>query len=154
MTKKYYLEHRDEILEKRKQFYKANRKRLLMEMKKTRDKAAKKKYDKIYYATHPEKFNTVQARYAFTKCRAMKRGLDFLLDFSSYEMLLKKPCFYCAEPLNYSGCGLDRIDNSKGYILENVIPCCGRCNTSRQDNFSVEEWKVMIRAYLDFRNKK
>jgi len=27
--------------------------------------------------------------------------------------------------------GLDRADNSKGYELDNVVPCCGRCNRAK-----------------------
>lgn len=29
--------------------------------------------------------------------------------------------------------GIDRRDNTKGYILENCIPCCGKCNYMKRD---------------------
>lgn len=44
------------------------------------------------------------------------------------ENMIKKPCFYCAllptDKLN----GIDRMDNNKGYFLENCVPCCKNCN--------------------------
>lgn len=29
---------------------------------------------------------------------------------------------------------------ARGYTAENVVPCCGVCNTARSDNFSHEEF--------------
>lgn len=37
-------------------------------------------------------------------------------------------CDYCLAPLGKYGVGLDRINNSKGYTIDNIVPCCGNCN--------------------------
>ena len=37
------------------------------------------------------------------------------------------------------GAGMDRLDNSKGYVEGNVVSCCYDCNTARFDNFTFEE---------------
>jgi hypothetical protein len=144
-SKRYYLKHRTKILKKYKKYYATNKEQILRRLKKN--------YSRGYYYTHPEKFNTLKVRYSFSKLRAKNRGLDFNLTFNDYTILLNKPCFYCLESLSHTGVGLDRIDNSKGYQLDNVLPCCGRCNTSRRDNFTVEEWKVMVTAFLEFKRK-
>ena len=54
------------------------------------------------------------------------------------------PCFYCgAEKSNHKvtkNCkegfdhnGIDRIDSSKGYTPDNVVPCCKICNKAKMD---------------------
>ena len=71
------------------------------------------------------------------------------LKFEDFFELSKLPCFYCASPpyqehkkygarkTKYSDGyifiynGLDRINNNKGYDLDNVVPCCKKCNWMR-----------------------
>ena len=49
-------------------------------------------------------------------------------------------CLYCGE----SGIRmtLDRIDNSKGHLMDNVVPACIRCNYTRK-NMPHEAWLVV-----------
>lgn len=66
-----------------------------------------------------------------------KKGLGFDLTLDWFlENIYNKPCFYCEE-VGKSGC--DRIDNSIGHIMSNVVPCCDMCNTTRMDNFTHDE---------------
>ncbi|NJO65368.1 MAG: hypothetical protein HC836_46930, partial [Richelia sp. RM2_1_2] len=75
------------------------------------------------------KNKTLRGKYLLSKNRAEKRGLAFDIDFQNFEDLLKSGCSYCSEQLvDKTGCSLDRIDNNKGYLKDNVLPCCGRCN--------------------------
>ena len=57
-----------------------------------------------------------------------KRDKECTLIKEQYFELIQKPCSYCnyfnEEEIN----GIDRVDNAKGYILENCIPCCKHCN--------------------------
>jgi hypothetical protein len=39
----------------------------------------------------------------------------------------------------YEVVGVDRVDNSKPYTLENMMPCCGPCNAIRGGILSHEE---------------
>lgn len=75
---------------------------------------------------------------------AEKRGLSFELDFHTFIDLVVKPCVYCGAELtslkkhpnkksHFSYTGLDRLDNSKGYLKTNVVPCCGTCNRLKSD---------------------
>jgi hypothetical protein len=70
---------------------------------------------------------------------AKGRGLLFTITKDEFSSLTSQPCHYCGLPPyhtfntkglngNYTYTGLDRVDNSLGYTLENVVPCCGVCN--------------------------
>ncbi len=70
---------------------------------------------------------------------AKRRGLEFLLTKEEFAGLTKENCWYCGRPpaqiskdyrytAYYIYNGVDRVDNDKGYILSNCIPCCGTCN--------------------------
>lgn len=46
--------------------------------------------------------------------------------------LISSPCAYCGGiPEEFNG--LDRINSKKGYTVENVVPCCQRCNRAKND---------------------
>ncbi len=57
------------------------------------------------------------------------------------EKILEKPCFYCGDTESKTGC--ERLDNSKGHIMSNVVPCCRLCNVTRMDNYSVQEMVLL-----------
>lgn len=59
---------------------------------------------------------------------AKKRGIHFALSKTLFESLIVKPCFYCDDKKEGEVNGIDRVDNQKGYIEENVVPCCETCN--------------------------
>lgn len=86
----------------------------------------------------------VAARQLFAKTagRAKKYSRSFELDFTYFVRLCALPCFYCGrdffstnrhryEEFPYNG--LDRVDNAKGYTMDNVVPCCKLCNTMKLD---------------------
>lgn len=86
---------------------------------------------------------------------AKRRNYDWLLTKNQVRILTKQLCYYCgAEPSQgssrlspggvYLYNGLDRINNAKGYTIDNVVPCCGSCNTAKSTK-TVEEFKAWIR---------
>lgn len=71
---------------------------------------------------------------------AADRHIGFELDRETFRNLTSAPCFYCdASPSAvfdlatgrgaYTYNGVDRVDNAKGYIPENCVPCCRLCNS-------------------------
>ena len=76
---------------------------------------------------------------------AEKRGLEFGLTAEYFRTITKMPCDYCgAAPDNvhrptrdrigadvYVYNGIDRIDNTMGYVPDNVAPCCSTCNAAK-----------------------
>lgn len=82
--------------------------------------------------------------YAHTyRSNAIRRGLAFELSKEDFRRLTQQSCFYCGAPpvarhrvtgLQTSTCtvsGVDRVDNSVGYVVGNVVPCCSRCNHAK-----------------------
>jgi hypothetical protein len=88
-------------------------------------------------------FNTIYDVY----CRnAKNRNHEFSLSKKDFREITNRRCHYCGEPPQpfYSKnrkndvepfvCnGVDRINNSVGYIKENCVPCCGTCNFMKRD---------------------
>lgn len=99
------------------------------------------------------------------KHRASKKNLEFTLTFKEFDEITDKNCYYCEEkPKNkkyangnkkafcfYSG--IDRLDNNKGYTLENSVPCCAECNTMKF-NLSLDEFLSKIEKILNKFGKK
>ncbi len=76
------------------------------------------------------------------KRKAKERGLIWSLLNDEFYCLIQSPCFYCGigptnccrryektEGLLYSG--IDRVDNSSGYVSGNVVSCCAVCNQAK-----------------------
>lgn len=92
------------------------------------------------------------------KLKAESRDIKWFLTEDQVRILTKQDCHYCgAEPQQiikgtYNGAyvynGLDRVDNTKEYMLDNVVPCCGVCNIAK-NAMTIEEFKKWItRVYL------
>lgn len=77
------------------------------------------------------------------KVSAEKRNYEFNIDVDIFHELITKPCHYCGDletsvekskaGFEYKYTGLDRIDNSKGYTIDNVVPCCKICNQMKSN---------------------
>jgi len=94
-------------------------------------------------------------RFRVVKRLARDKKLTLDLTLKQYFGLLSKPCYYCSKDLyGEYGVGVDRIDNSKGYIFTNLLPCCSDCNKGRNQYFTVAEFKVMVNALLKYRKQK
>ena len=92
--------------------------------------------------------------YKSYKQKAKDRNIDFYLTKDEFLIITSKRCFYCnSSPNNISKSrsatgdyiynGIDRIDNSIGYNLDNCVACCKRCNVAKND-MSLKEFKDMI----------
>lgn len=85
---------------------------------------------------------------------ARRRKLVFDLTKEQYLELRRKPCHYCGYPLNPTGVNLDRKDCSKGYTLDNVVPCCQACNLARGSIFSSEEFLRIGEVIRQIKNER
>lgn len=81
-------------------------------------------------------------------------SLDTDIDIYTFSKLIMEPCYYCNDigvnsrkGFRYNG--LDRIDNTKGHELSNIVPCCKICNFSKKD-FTKEEWYTQIRNIKEY----
>jgi hypothetical protein len=80
------------------------------------------------------------------KNQARLRGYEWLINIDDFALLTKQDCYYCgAAPKqeiiksNISGDrillynGLDRLDNDKDYLIDNVVTACGVCNIAKRE---------------------
>lgn len=72
-------------------------------------------------------FGPSSSRFKAAVRQAIHRGHAWTIRPAEYDRLVSSPCYRCGAPTG-SGCGLDRLDNARGYDLDNVRPCCGPCN--------------------------
>jgi len=87
---------------------------------------------------------------------ARRRNLEFNLTTNQFSELTKQNCWYCGiEPsqIKYSSghkryyCfynGIDRVNNTVGYVEANCIPCCGQCNRMK-NVLHAEDFIIHIR---------
>lgn len=84
------------------------------------------------------------------KSNARKRGLAYKLSREQFMSFWQKPCTYCGDVIETIG--LDRVDNAKGYVMGNVVPCCGVCN-SMKSNKTIEEFLARCRRIVNHTSK-
>ena len=63
----------------------------------------------------------------------------------------QKPCYYCGSIIETVG--VDRVDNNKGYTLDNVVPCCSKCNYMKNSN-TEKEFLEHVEKIHDFNFSK
>lgn len=93
---------------------------------------------------------------------------EFSLTLDNVKDLIHLPCYYCGalnkNKMNVKSMkpgefivkdfcynGIDRVDNSLGYILSNCVPCCMICNRAK-NNLSEDEFFAWIENITGFRN--
>lgn len=79
-----------------------------------------------------EKFKYIGTYYKEYQRSAAKRNYAFELSLEHFERLVKEPCVYCEYHKEGEANGIDRLDNNKGYTLENSRSCCEMCNHMKQ----------------------
>lgn len=121
---------------------------------------------KKYFTGRPSKcrkekgYAGVTAAIGQVKNSAKKRNIEYNLTREQAQFIMSKNCVYCNQPpsqfslsrksyKNHSNDGfkhsqfihngIDRIDSSIGYIYENCVPACGKCNVMKKD-YSINEW--------------
>lgn len=97
---------------------------------------------------------------SYTK-RARTLKVPWGLSKEQFRGFTKQSCYYCgATPRNkrlthkssfgaYIYNGIDRLVPACGYVLHNVVSCCGRCNISKNDMTESEfiEWVKRVYAF-------
>jgi hypothetical protein len=100
---------------------------------------------------------------------AKRNNRDFLLSKDDVKRLIYSPCHYCGvmgsnkyddhqrkgignESAMYNG--IDRVDNSKGYELDNCVPCCKICNRAKRELKYREfiEWLEQVKYFRNINN--
>ena len=96
--------------------------------------------------------------YCCYKISAKRRNYDFDLSKEEFKSIITKPCIYCGEALTqekrakgnngtFKYTGIDRYDNNKGYVSNNCVPCCAKCNRIK-GNLSIEEFEKFLEKII------
>lgn len=89
---------------------------------------------------------------------AKKKNLELDITYKDFLEFTKiKQCHYCYsliewKPSKYYKYHLDRKDNDKGYLLDNCVVCCTKCNYGKSNRYTYYEWYNMT-SYLRYRYK-
>ena len=111
-------------------------------------------------------------RYAYKRVKsdAAAARREFEIPFEWFAAACHLPCHYCGrvdqnklsvrsrsvkggwvvKDFKYNG--LDRKDNSKGYTIDNCVPCCAVCNRGK-NSMVYNEWEEYIDTLVAFRLK-
>lgn len=73
--------------------------------------------------------------------QSKKKDREFQLSRNFFQLFEKKECIYCTQKLDTSR--IDRINNTIGYIVDNIVPCCKDCNYLKKD-LSLEEFLLHV----------
>lgn len=103
------------------------------------------------------------------KTSAKRRNILFEITKEDFESIAFLPCYLCGE-FDTKGCqnikiktlyfdnlikiqmnGIDRIINEKGYIKNNIKPCCSTCNLMKLDH-SKTKFLEQIKKILKYNN--
>lgn len=81
------------------------------------------------------------------KHRAKDRGKECTLTWEQLKAKASKKCAYCDKEIT-DDFTVDRVDNSIGYVVSNIAPCCFQCNT-RKSFSNLEGLKQRVAGYED-----
>lgn len=107
------------------------------------------------YQKHCNKYCKVRAfktrlhkKFDSYKKNSKDKGREFKISEDDFKYLIQQKCHYCGyiDKIN----GLDRIDNSRGYLLDNVVPCCKICNQAKHV-FTIHEFNSWIDRLIKHR---
>lgn len=108
---------------------------------------------------------------------AEDRGIEWALSIDAVRSLIFRSCHWCGVPPNtkfnryitkdgtrrsdgkkiltdankaawITMNGIDRINNSKGYLASNVVPCCEHCNRAKRD-LPIEVWSAWLKRITE-----
>jgi len=103
--------------------------------KQKREWAQNNKDKTVRYAKNHRE--TSRGKLTEIRASAKARNLDFDLTEKQFDDIATQACHYCNKENTTRG--LDRVDNSRGYLMDNVVSCCKTCNfmkhTLGQDEF-------------------
>ena len=110
----------------------------------------------------------LKIQYSHIKRRNASKGFVDIISFNDFCKLSMMKCYYCdaeySRVIEDRYCemkekgkisdtilkinGLDRVDSSKGYTIDNVVPCCTTCNTAK-NKMTQKEFKEWIKTVCE-----
>ena len=91
-------------------------------------------------------------KYVSLQGNAGKRGVEFTLSLKRLKKVLEtKKCFFTGVPLNRinedpNQLSIDRIDNSKGYVDDNIVACARDFNQRVKGELTINEVEQLYKG--------
>jgi hypothetical protein len=108
----------------------------------------------------PNKVANISRIFRQYKRRGLKSGKGFSLSRSEFESLIFSNCYFCGKPPSNCGKiktksgiqsliynGIDRLDSSLGYHLDNCVTSCIICNIAKSDMSIKEFYKWIVTVF-------
>jgi len=163
VCRKKYWKKPTEDIEKWKEWRKEHMRQLGLNSKGRKrteeSKESQRKYNEERWKTHD--YDKSAKKRSFDNYRKKQ----FSGSYEDFINMVSNFCFYCGcgpDSITTSSntkhgigafkhLGLDRVDNDKGYTLDNVVPCCFQCNNAKW-SYTLEEFRSwIIRVYDKFK---
>jgi hypothetical protein len=74
------------------------------------------------------KISSIESQYSVYKTSAINKRLEFILTKEEFTYMVKSPCYYCGIIQDKGFNGIDRLNSSENYKIENCVSCCEMCN--------------------------
>jgi len=88
---------------------------------------------RAYQKAYSEK-NFQKKRYIAARAHDKKMNQESCTENEYLAVAKINICVYCGLQ---DGIGIDRLDNTIGHVLNNIVPCCEQCNYTRGDIWTV-----------------
>jgi hypothetical protein len=99
----------------------------MMERKKIKTKLYKEKQKTMLESGFISNMvSIINSRYSAYLKGANRRKYDFNISINDFMLFWQKPCEYCGDEIKTIG--IDRVNNNKGYTIDNICSCCKTCN--------------------------
>ena len=99
--------------------------------------------------------------------RSKKNKWETIITMVEFVKLSKQPCFYCGispfieikdrcniinadKDVKIFANGIDRVNSALGYVSDNCVSCCKRCNTAKNTMTDNEFKSWIIRLYKNY----
>ena len=125
----YSIKNKDKIKKRQANFFAENREKILAKNKEKYHSDEAFRLKTIRRTT--KNSQTFNGRFCKYKTSAKTRGIDFNLSKDQFKTFWQKSCTYCHSKIETVG--IDRIDSSKDYSMDNCTPCCSYCNYMKND---------------------
>jgi len=89
--------------------------------------------------------HSVLGKFRSYKHGATRRGFEWEITPEQFHNFWHVACHYCGDEIQ--GVGIDRVDNSQGYLVDNCVPCCETCNEMKLDH-GLEHWLDHMKKIL------
>lgn len=124
----------------------------------------------ILYTLDERSYRSYKKKFENFNSRSTCKYKEFNLTLEEWTRLIHGNCFYCGAPPtsdnqwnkgnnkrktapeDFRINGIDRVDSSKGYTIDNCVSCCKMCNSMKQD-IEVNNWYRQMRKILNHVNE-